>query len=177
VDTNPFQSPQLPSPPDPQQPDFDPRQIGLARQVPIVAVLMIVNGVLLSIAGIGLLGFTLLFGNKFVDEFQQQQQANPNGPRLNPESLQWIFQGMFGVFGSVVLLAGLLGIFAGIRNYSFRGRVLGIIAMVGGMASIFICWCIPFSIALLIYGLIIYLSSDAEIAFRWQETKAQRGIT
>jgi hypothetical protein len=40
--------------------------------------------------------------------------------------------------------------------------------MVLNMGSILFCWCLPFSIGLLIFGMIVYLSPEADRAFRWQ---------
>ena len=176
TEDNPFQSPLVPDSTAPAQPSGDPRRFGRARQVPIVAVLMIVHGAMLCLAGIGLLVFMVFFSGKIADQIEEQQQfqraaGKPGAPQVNPNAIRWVFTGMYGVLGGVMLVAGLLGIFAGIRNYGFRSRVLGIIALVGGMASLFTCYCVPLSLALLIYGLIIYLSHDAEVAFRWRESQ------
>ncbi len=175
MDTNPFQSPELPGPPDPLQPGYDPRQVGRARQVPIVAVLMIVHGAILCLAGICLMVLAFFVGRQFADAVDQQQRLNPNAQQFNPDTFRWVMEGMYGAFGGVVLISGLLSLFAGIRNYSFRGRILGIVSLVGGMASILTCYCAPISLALLVYGLIIYSSQDAELAFRWQEGRARGG--
>ena len=174
MDTNPFQSPQLPSLPDASQPGVDQRQVGLARQVRIVGVLMIINGIVIFAIGVCIVAFASHFSDQFVAEFNRQQRANPQAQRLDLESLRWAFQVMFGGYGAGMLIIGLLGIFAGIRNYSFRGRVLGIISLVGNMAASLFCWCIPVWLGLLVYGLIIYLSRDAEAAFHWQADQSQR---
>jgi hypothetical protein len=177
TDPNPFESPQFAATPEIVDPTGrDPRQYGKARQVRVVAVLMIVHGVLLCIGALCLFGLAWFVGDKLADAFAQQQARNPQPQQqLDPAIMTSIVQGMYGVFGVVVLIAGLLGIFAGIRNYSYRNRTLGIVALIGGMVSIMTCYCLPLSGGLLIYGLIIYLSRDAEVAFRWQEDRLRGG--
>ncbi len=47
--------------------------------------------------------------------------------------------------------------------------MIGILALVSGAAMLLFCYCFPYSLGLLIYGLIVYLSPDAEAAFRWRQ--------
>lgn len=54
---------------------------------------------------------------------------------------------------------------AGIQNFRYRRRVLGIVSQVCGLASMFGCYCGPTSIMLLIYGLIVYLNPAVQAAF------------
>lgn len=73
------------------------------------------------------------------------------------------------VFGLAAFAVGGVRIFAGIRNYSFRGHTLGIISFALGLVTLITCYCAPTSIALGIYGLIIYLNPDVSAAFARRE--------
>ena len=56
-------------------------------------------------------------------------------------------------------------IVAGIRNYKFRGRVFGLVALGGGMITMITCYCAPTAIALGVYGLITFLNPEVNQAF------------
>jgi hypothetical protein len=174
MDTNPFQSPQLPGAPDPPPPGADPRFIGSARQVPVVAVLMIVHGAFMCLAAVGYLGLALFISSPFFGQLQQIQQQNDNDVAMPviPAFFPWLYGGL----GGVMLIAGVLGIFAGVRNYTFRSRTLGIVALAGGMVLSITIWCAPLSLGLLIYGLIVYLGRDAMLAFDWQQARSRSKV-
>jgi len=72
------------------------------------------------------------------------------------------------VYGGVSALAALVAVvnaLAGWRNYHYRGRTFGLIALFSNLVTIFTCYCAPTSIALMVYGLVIYLGEDSERAF------------
>lgn len=152
--------------------DVDPRTIGKARYVPWVAIMMIIHGALMLVAAVGLIGMIIFFVPQLSEQIEQQQrmqrQQNPNAPQLPPNSMSTILSITYGAMSACLFVIGGLGIFAGIRNYGFQNRILGIVTMVLNMVSILFCWCLPFSIGLLIFGMIIYLSPEADRAFRWQ---------
>jgi hypothetical protein len=79
--------------------------------------------------------------------------------------VSWIYGGL----GVVIGIIGLLNIIAGYRNFKFKGRVLGIVSLVAGLGTIFTCYCAPTSLALTIYGLIVYLNAPVAAAFRMGE--------
>lgn len=135
---------------------------GLARQVPIVAILLMVQGGLELLMG----GFLLLMAGTFAVVAAQQNPmaANPNAP-LPPQAFGWALGGTYGVMGVGGLAIGVLKAFAGWRNYGFRGRVLGIAALVSGVLSLVTCYCFPTAILLMIYGLIVYLNAETAWAF------------
>jgi hypothetical protein len=153
---NPYQSPKWDSQP--------PRQdFGMVHQVRVVCILMGVQGVLELLAG-------LLYGAMgiFMPVMIQQMQQDPafqkgNGP--DPEVMFWIFGGVYMGMGAIAILAGVLHIWAGIRNYSFRGRTLGLVAMILGLGSMATCYCLPTTIAIAVYGLIVYLNGPVIRAF------------
>jgi hypothetical protein len=180
-----FENPYLPPSSDDTAPDanpadidddVDPRTIGKARYVPWVAVSMIIHGVLMLVAALGLIGMIVFFVPQFSEQIEQQQklqrQQNPNAPQLPQNSMTTILYITYGAMSAFLFVIGLLGIYAGIRNYGYQNRILGIITMVLNMGSILFCWCLPFSIGLLIFGMIIYLSPEADRAFRWQTDRS-----
>ena len=132
---------------------------GRAKQIPVVAILLIVQGALELLMG----GFYLISGG-IVATIMARQPPPAGNPNL-PFSPVWFMGGMYAVMGFGALAVAALKIFAGWRNYSFRGRTWGVAALVSGMASLVTCYCFPTALLLMIYGLIVYLSADAAWAF------------
>ncbi|MBS0210842.1 MAG: hypothetical protein JSS27_18015 [Planctomycetes bacterium] len=174
--------------------------VGRAKQIRIVAVLMIVNaGLLLVMAAI--LGVMAVFLppvmadiEKHKQEAREQmqemkhkelekirEQARRAGARVEDEEevprikelpdnsaavpfsqvLPWMYG---GVSALAALVAGVNAL-AGWQNYHYRGRAFGLIALFSNLVTIFTCYCAPTSIALMVYGLVVYLSEDSERAF------------
>ncbi len=158
--------------------DVDPRTIGKAKYVPWVAVSMIVHGGLMLIAAIGFIVMIVFLVPQMTEQIEKQQQMqrqeNPNAPQFPKEGMTALLYGTYGAMSAFLFVIGILGIYAGIRNYGYQNRILGIITMILNMGSIFFCWCLPFSIGLLIFGLIVYLSPEADRAFRWQTDRTNR---
>lgn len=160
---NPYASPELqtgqgaggPMPPYPPSPSR-----GMVRHVPIVAILMIVQGALETLMGLGLVGMGAIFPTIME---MDQQAAPPGGPP--PEAMSWILLAVYGGMGLITLVAAILHIVAGVRNYKFRGRVLGLVALGGGMVTMITCYCAPTAVALGVYGLITYLNPEVNHAF------------
>ena len=71
--------------------------------------------------------------------------------------------------GPGLLAVGGLKIAAGIRNHSYRGKLLGIVALASGSLSVLTCACGPTAIALLIYGLRLQAHPRVQRAFRMGE--------
>jgi hypothetical protein len=141
--------------------------VGKAKQIRPIAILLILQGVATVVAGIALAIFMVKMTDdpKFRQGFIEQQQENPNlPPDFAEKMLDWMKTG-YVAYGAALGVIGVFGVIAGGMNYNYRGRIAGILAMVANLASVMACWCFPSSVALLIYGLIIYLSADAERAF------------
>jgi hypothetical protein len=157
---NPYQSPAgqygANQPTWQNQPPID---VGLARQIPIVAILMIVQGVLEILVSFGLVAMAFFLPQQIVND------PNALPPNFEPGTFTKMITGVYVGLGAVLFIIGALKIFAGIQNYSYRGRILGVIGLVSGMGAIFGCYCLPTAIALMIYGLIVYLNSGSERAF------------
>ena len=65
----------------------------------------------------------------------------------------------------LVFICGGVRIVAGVRNYQYRNRALGMVALCLAPVSLFTCLCLPSAILLMISGLFVYLNPDAELAF------------
>jgi len=161
---NPYQSPQEPlesldasSSAGP----FYPREPGFVRHVRVVAILMLVQGVAELLAGIGLGAFAVAMPQIIL----QTQKDMPQPPDM-PQQMFWILTLTYGGMAAAGIVAAVLHLAAGLRNYQFRGRTFGIVALAGGMVSAFTCYCLPTAIGFGIYGLIVYLNSSATEAFR-----------
>jgi hypothetical protein len=138
----------------------------MVRHVPIVAILMIIQGALEALMGLGLVAMCA-----FVPMLIQME-AEQGGPPEAPPT--WLLIGIYGGMGLVALVAAILHIFAGIRNYKFRGRVFGLVALGGGMVTVITCYCAPTAIALGVYGLITYLNPEVNQAFAMAESGKRR---
>jgi hypothetical protein len=133
---------------------------GMVGHVAVVAVLMMVQGGLELLMGLGL----VVMGTVFPTMMRaQEMRGGADGP--SPEMVGWMMLAIYGGLGVVTLIAAGLHIYAGLRNYRFRSRTLGIVALAGGMVTVFTCYCAPTSIALGVYGLITYLNYEVSQAF------------
>ena len=166
--SNPYQSPSF----DPKQfqdysTPFPPPQntgFGWVQQIRVVAILNCVQGGLECLMGMMFAG-----GGVFLGIMLGMERDNPgmqNGP---PPGMEWIVGGIYGGMGVVALLAGIFRIYAGFQNFHYRKRVLGIVSFVCGLASISVCYCAPTGIAMIIYGLIVYLNPAVQAAFEMGE--------
>lgn len=131
---------------------------GYVRQVTFVAVFMIVHGLLVSLMA-AILIFT---GAAF--SFMPPEAGDADFERMRGP-MSW----GFGIFGGLLLILGLLLVIAAIRNLSFRGRTMGIVAIGASVLTVFTVYCAPTAIALAIWGLIVYLNPAVSRAFELRE--------
>ena len=147
-------------------PNIGFRQSGLnasiLTQIKIVAILMIVHGVLCLVAGAMLIGIAVVMPAAIAAQ-QRQMPQQPGAPSV--EAMQSILVGVYGLMAAAGIIAGLLQIVAGVANLRLQGRTLGIVGLVGGVLSVGTCYCLPTAVALLVYGLIIYLNETTQRAF------------
>jgi hypothetical protein len=136
---------------------------GMVSHVPVVAILMGVQGVLETVAGGGLIAMGVALPTILTQ--QLAQQGGGPGDDFPPEAMTWIMLGVYGGIGLVMVIVGLLRIVAAIRNYRFRGRILGVVSLIGGLVTAFTCYCAPTSIALAVYGLVTYFNPQVTQAF------------
>ncbi len=163
---NPYASPASPSGGTPfSVPPAPPSQTGMVRHVPLIGILMIIQGGLEVCMALVLIGMGAFWPAMMaLGEAQGDKWAPPR--QEAPPEMFWLMGAMYGLFGAVVLGAAVLHIVAGIRNYKFRSRVLGIIALVVGMAATLLCcYCAPSAIALGVYGLICLTNPEVVRAF------------
>jgi hypothetical protein len=131
---------------------------GMSRQIPVVAILLMVQGGLEMLMG----GMLALTGGTFAVLAAQQRQQGPGVP---PQAFGWLMVAVYAIMGCAAFCAAAIKLFAGWRNYSFRGRTWGIAALASSVISLVTCYCFPTALALMVYGLIVYLSADAAWAF------------
>ena len=157
---NPYQSP-MSSGPDSAYSHATLGDSGMVRQVKVVAILMFVQAGLEIVMGLILCAL----GPFMLSVMSSMPAGGPRG-QPSPVTMGWIMTAFYGGLGLVVLTAGGLKIYAGVKSLKFRGRTLGIVSLSFGLVTAFTCYCAPTSIALAIYGLIVYLNGDVAAAFR-----------
>jgi uncharacterized membrane protein HdeD (DUF308 family) len=69
------------------------------------------------------------------------------------------------LLGLAASFAGLVRVVAGLLNVLVRGRGLGMAVLVLGLMSGVTCCCLPTSVALCAYGLVVYTNDDVRRAF------------
>ena len=116
------------APPQPQ-PGF-----GWVNQVRIVAILNCVQGGLECAMGLMMISFAVVI--------PMMIRMDPNA-RPPPPEMDWLLPLIYAGFGTPVLLAGILRIYAGVQNFRYRSRVLGIISIIAGMVFMFGCYWQP----------------------------------
>ena len=139
---------------------------GFVRQIPILGVMTIVQGVLLLVMGVLCFGYGIFFvmmpGMMPPEELARMKAANP-------VSLETIGAVAIGI-GVLVLVVAIMHIVAGIRTLKYRGRVFTIVTWLVGLLAAFTCYCGPTSIGLAIWGLIVFLNPAVVSAFKMAET-------
>jgi hypothetical protein len=167
---NPYQSPEASPEPPPGYSPFasSPRQLpgGMVQHVRVVAILMIVQGVLELLMGVGLGAVAALMPTLI--RMEMRPVPGPPG-QPPPEFAFWMVTGIYGGMAALALVAAALHIVAGVRNYRFRSRTLGIVAMAGGALTVMTCYCLPTAVGVAVYGLIVYLNDSVAEAFRMGE--------
>ncbi len=140
-------------------PNAMPSSSGMVNQVMVVGILQIVFGAMeLLMAGL-LIFYAVLFA------FVMPNIENRGGDAPPPEVLFWGSIGL-AVGGGLVLCFSILRIVTGIYSFWFKHRTLMLISLIGGMITIFTCYCGPFSLGVGIYGLIVMLDPSVRQAYR-----------
>ena len=166
---NPYETPMDIEPSHGKNAEIPPAQHpGMVGQIRIVSILMMVQGGLNLLAGFGLIAMGVFMGFAMKDAFAQNQQLQ-QGDGPSPEVMANIMSFGYGGIGVMVLIIGFLNIYAGYRNWQYKSRTLGIVAFFSGLGTILTCYCAPTSLALCIYGMIVYLNSSSTLAFRMGE--------
>lgn len=140
-------------------PNALPGSSGLVNQVMVVGILQIVFGAMELLMG----GFLLFYAVFFAVVMPNMPKAAANPPP--PEAMFWISIG-FAVGGTVVFIFSILRIVTGIYSFWFKRRTLMLVSLIGGMVTIFTCYCSLFSLGVGIYGLIVMLDPAVQQAYR-----------
>lgn len=163
---NPFQSPQTGQPAQPARWSSDFSEVaahpggdrGLIGHVPIVALLLIAQGVSEILFGVFCCAFAAL-----VYWGPEEELAGMRGLGV-----------LLAAISVPCLIVGMLRIIAGLFNYRYRRRGLGIIALACGLFAIITGYCAPTAIALAIYGLIVYVNEPVVMAFQMGDSGRPR---
>ena len=127
-----------------QTPAFDPRQFqdqpagpaaaygaNWVGHVKTFAVLNAIQGVLEILMGLVHCALGVLM--PFISRMKDVQEAQA-GDEMPPEQFFWVFGAVYVALGLVALASGILRIVAGVQNYRFKSRVLGLVSIIVGVA-------------------------------------------
>lgn len=128
------------------------------NQVPVIGILMIVNGVLCT-----LFGMLLMFWGPFMQQFLNMQGAPPPPPEA--QQVLQVVSIVYIALGAVVALAGVINIAGGVAALRYRSRAFVLTALFFNIIPIFTCYCAPTSLGLMIWGLIVMFQGDVAQAF------------
>jgi hypothetical protein len=162
--SNPYQTPAFDPKQFQDQPAYAPtaaNDYGWVSQVRIFAILNAVQGILEIPMGLFLSGIGLA-----MPALQRLQKNNNPGPMGETEESMILFiTVLYVAIGIPLLISGILRVAAAWQNYRFRGRILSLVSIIVGMATLFSCYCAPTALALLVYGLILHLNPAVTAAF------------
>jgi hypothetical protein len=130
---------------------------GRAHHLPTLGILTIIHGILLVLAGI-LYGVTYGGLGIFMGAMPPPEGADPVAAEF-----PIAFMIVIGVVvGLLHLVPGVLQIVAGLKLRKRRGRIFGIVALSVAMLTGIACYCLPTSIGLLVFGLIVLLDQGVK---------------
>ncbi len=162
--SNPYQSPWSDSKTFSSGENFQTPDRGLIGHIRVIAILMMVQGGLQIALGLFLGVFAFLMPEIMEQANRQQMQQQPGAPDM-AELGEWMLV-LYGGLAAVNIVLGSLLVYSGFCNYRLRGRVLGIVALSASLLSVLAgCYCFPTALALMIYGLIVYLNGPVVSAF------------
>jgi hypothetical protein len=136
----------------------------MVPQITVVGILMIVNGALASLIGI----FVALMGPLMFSMFQRMPPGPPGAPPP-PQGLINMISLMYLMMGTSVLVGGAMNVVGGIRALAYRNRALVITALFFNIIPMLTCYCLPTSLGVMIYGLIVMFQPDVAQAFALAE--------
>ena len=140
----------------------------MVHHVMALSILMIVHGAIITLCGLG--AGALAFAVPAILKAQAGMPQQPGMPaQPMPPQMEGFLLAIYGGAGVVLLSAGILGIWGGIRIMKFRGHTFGIVTLSAGLLAIFGCYCAPTAIGLFIYGLIVLLNPPVKQAFAMGE--------
>ncbi len=135
-----------------------PSSSGMVSQVMVVGILQIVFGAMELLMG----GLLLFYAVLFAFVMPNMEKGSDVPP---PEVLFWGSIGL-AVAGTVVFCFSILRIVTGIYSFWFKQRTMMLVSLIGGMITVFTCYCSLFSLGVGIYGLIVMLDPAVRQAYR-----------
>ena len=133
---------------------------GLTGQLPVLGVLMIIQGVLDVLASVGIGLYAWFLPQLMEAAVQQNSGATP----MPPEAM-WIATALGSALAVGIAAIGGLLIYCGLGVMRFQHRTLSIFALSLGVLTLFTCYCFPTSLVLGVYGLIVLLGQPVALAF------------
>jgi hypothetical protein len=160
VSDNPFQTPQQMS--SGQPPIGSPNQgRSYVSQVPVIAALMIAQGVLLLIYALVIVAYAIFFTQ--MDAFMPPEAQAEFEAQMAGQTT--ILAVVAGVFAAGILILSIMHFVAAYLGFKYKRRVFGIVTLIMGLGSMFTCYCAPTAIGLAVYGMIIYFNPAVAQAF------------
>lgn len=168
MSSNPYAAPSEPAS---YVPPMQMGEDGFVKQILIVGIFMIVEGVLETIYGVFVTGFAFVFPTVIANDPKMKEAFDPNMPFRPEQLLFWTYL----VMGGCALLPGIVRTIAGILVLQRKGRGFAIAANILGFLTLFTCYCIPTGLAASVYSLVILLQGSVGRAFaqRAMENKAK----
>ena len=136
------------------------------RQVRVLAILMIVQGVLEALFGVYVAAMAAYMPFAISQTANQNQTAQE---AMIGQAMIWYL----AVYGAVCLIVATFRIVAGILGLQFRGRLLGIISHILGVLMVITCYCTPTAMAICVYGCIVYFNAEVIDAFQMRASGAK----
>ena len=145
----------------------DGQKRGKVGQVTILGILMAIYGGILGMAGLGMIAYGLLMPEALKNNpaFKDNPafQNDPNMPP--PEEFMEIMAMAMGGIGVGLCVAALLYFISGIMVTKFSGRGFALFTLSAGLLTILFCYCLPTSIGMFAYGLIVLVDPSVKMAF------------
>jgi hypothetical protein len=158
MSTNPFASPSEHAS---YQPPVPPGDDTFVKQIPIVGIFMIVEGVMELLYGLFMTGFAFVFPVMLANDPNFKKQMDPNMP-FGPETFLFA---LYFAMGCGPLIAGIVRTISGVLVVQRRARTFAITANILGFLAITGCYCIPTGLAASIYALVVLLQTPVAMAF------------
>ena len=143
---------------------------GYIQQVPVIASLMIVQGVLLLMFSLLMLAYSF-FAPQFFAFMPPEQQAEFQGQMQQQTMILTI---VFGVASALTFSLAVMHFMAAYYGFTFKYRLFGIITMIMGLGAMATCYCAPTAIGLAVYGMIIYFNPAVSQAFAMAKSGMKR---
>jgi hypothetical protein len=133
----------------------------MASHIKVVAILMLVQGALEVLMG----GVFAAMGPVMFGLMKWTSGARGGTSSSSEFWSAGVMSGIYLLMGLPVLAVGIFRIVAGVRNLGYKNRTMGIVALAAGAVSVMTCYCLPTSIGLMVYGLVVYLDQQSQRAF------------